>query len=123
MRPLPPLHCPLLSQISHILGTLDFVRVSDVPVVGLDLLPRVQKMMQYFVENFNINELNHGVWTLDPHQVTPQDSHAQLVADGRFPRIPVVHECIPFCCHPLLGDMEVSPMNYHETGVEDIPLF
>ncbi len=72
MRPHPPLHHPLLSRIHHILGTLNFVGVSDVPLIGLDLLPPVQKMMQYFVEYFNISELTSWVWTLDPHQFTPR---------------------------------------------------
>jgi hypothetical protein len=50
--PHPPLHCPLHRRIPHILGTLDFVGVSNVPLVGLDLLPLVvQNMTQHFVEN------------------------------------------------------------------------
>ncbi len=71
MRPHPPLHCPLLRQIPHILGTLDFVGVSNIPLVGLNSLPRVQEMMQNFVENFDISVLTHGVGTLDPYQVHP----------------------------------------------------
>jgi hypothetical protein len=55
--------------------------------------------------------------------VHPQVLHAQLVAEGGFPRILVGRECIPFCHRPLLGDTEVSPINCHETVVEDIPLF
>ncbi len=94
MRPHPPLHCPLLSRIPHILGTLNFVGVSDIPLVGLNLLPRVQKMTQHFVEYFNISELTRWVWTLDPHQVTPQDTHAQLIAEGGFPSVLVGRECI-----------------------------
>jgi hypothetical protein len=82
--PHPPLHRPLLSQIPHILGTLNFVGVSNIPLVNLDLLPRVQKTMQHFVEYFNISELTRWVWTLDPHQVAPQDTHAQLTAEGGF---------------------------------------
>jgi hypothetical protein len=82
MRPHPPLHCPLLSRVPHVLGTLDFVGVSNVPLVGLDSLPQVQNMTQYFVEYFNISELIRWVWTLGLHQVTPQDSHGQLVAEG-----------------------------------------
>ncbi len=85
MRPHPPLHCPLLCQIPHILGKPNFVGVSNVPLVGLDSLHRVKKMMQHFVEYFNIRELTLWVWTLDPHQVTPQDTHTQLVVEGGFP--------------------------------------
>jgi hypothetical protein len=66
-RPHPPLHCPLLRRIPHILWTLDFVGVSNVTLVGLNSLPRVQKMMQYFVENFDISVLKCRVGTLDPH--------------------------------------------------------
>jgi hypothetical protein len=76
MRPHPPQHCPLLSWIAHILRTLDFVGVSDVPLVGLDLLPQVLEMMQYFVKYFDISVLTRGVGTLDPHQAPPQDTHA-----------------------------------------------
>ena len=53
----------------------------------------------------------------------PQDTHAQLVAEGGFPRILVGCECVPFSRRPLLGDTEVSPNDCHETVVEDIPLF
>ncbi len=52
-----------------------------------------------------------------------QDTHAQLVAEGGFPHILVGRECVPFCCRPLLGNTEVSPIDCHETVVEDIPLF
>ncbi len=121
--PSPSLHSPLLSRTPHILGTLAFIGVSNVPLVSLNLLPQVQKMMQYFVENFSISELTRGVWTLDPHQVTPQDTHAQLVAEGGFPCILVGCKCIPFCCRPLLGDTEVSPIDCNETVFEDAPLY
>ncbi len=109
MHPHPPLYCPRLRRIPHILGTLDFVGVSAVPFVGLNLLARVQKMMQHFFEYVDIREHTHGVGTLDPHQVPPRDTHAQLVVEGRFPRIFVGCKCIPFYCHPLWGDTEVSP--------------
>jgi hypothetical protein len=72
MRPQPPLHRPILHCIAHILGALDFVGVSDVPLVCLDLLPRVQEMMQDFVEYCNMILLTRGVGTLDPHQVPPR---------------------------------------------------
>ncbi len=62
-----------------------------------------------------------GLGTLDSHQVPP--THAQLVAEGRFPRVLVGCKCIPFCHHPLLWDKEVSPIDCHETVVVDIPLF
>ncbi len=123
MRPHPPLHHPLHCRSPNILGTLNFVGVSNVPFVGLDLLPWVQKMMQDFVKYFYISVLTRWVETLDPHQVPPQDTHAQLVADGRFPSILVGCKSIPFCCCPLLGDTEVSPIDCHETVIEDIPLF
>jgi hypothetical protein len=70
-HPHPPLHHPLLSWIPHILETLNFVGVLGVPLVGLDLLPRVQKMMQYVSEYSNISELTCWVWTLDSQQVPP----------------------------------------------------
>jgi hypothetical protein len=119
----PPLHCPLLCLIAHILWTLDFVGVPDVPLVGLNLLPRVQEMMQYFVKYFDISLLTRGVGTLDPHQVPPQDTHAQLVAEGGFPHVLVGCKCIPICCMHLLRDTEVSSIICHETVIEDIPLF
>ncbi len=53
----------------------------------------------------------------------PQDTHTQLIAEGRFPCILVGPKCAPFCCCPLLGDTEVSPIDCHETVVEEIPLF
>jgi hypothetical protein len=121
--PHPPLHHPLLRCIAHILGALDFVRVSDLPLICLDSLPRVQEMMQNFVEYCNIIVLNRRVGTLDPHQVPPQDTHAQLVAEGGFPSIVVGRKCIPFCRSPLLGDTELSRIDCHETVLEDIPLF
>ncbi len=105
------------------MGTLDFVGVSNIPLVGLNLLPQVQKMTQYYVEKNYISELTCWVWTLDPHQVTPQNTHAQLVAEGGFPCILVGCKCVPFCCRPLLGDMEVSLISCHETVVENIPPF
>ncbi len=123
MRPHPPLHCPLLSQIPHILGTLNFVGVSNVSLICLDLLPRIQEMTQNFVEYFNIGVLTCGVGTLDPHQVPPQDTHAQLAAEGGLPGILAGRKCVPFCHHPLLGDTEVSPINCHKTVIEDIPPF
>ncbi len=72
MHPHPPLHHPLLRRIPHILGTLDFVGVSNVPLVGIGLLPWVQKMTQNFVEKFGISVLPCRVGTLDPHQVPPR---------------------------------------------------
>ncbi len=123
MRPHPLLHRPLLCRTPHILGILDFVGVSNVPLVGRDLLPPVQKLMQNFVKYFDINVLTHRVGTLDPHQVSPQDTHAQVVAEGGFPRIFVGLECIPFYRRPLLGDMEVSPINCHETVLRTSPFF
>ncbi len=80
-------------------------------------------MTQYFVKYLDISVLTHGVGTLDPHQVPPQDTHAQLVAEGGFPHIFVGCKCVPFCCRHLLGDTEVSPINCHETVIEDIPPF
>jgi hypothetical protein len=32
-------------------------------------------------------------------------------------------KCVPFCSHHLLMDTEVSPINCHETVIEDIPRF
>jgi hypothetical protein len=78
MHPHPPLHPPLIRQIPHILGTLDFVGLSKVPLFGLNSLPRVQEMTQNFVEDFDISVLTHRVGTLDPHQIPPQDTHASL---------------------------------------------
>ncbi len=80
-------------------------------------------MTQHFVQYLNISELTCWVWTLDPHQVTPQDTNAQLVVESRFPCILVGCKCVPFCCRPLLGETEVSPINCHKTVVEDIPHF
>ena len=79
--------------------------------------------MQDFVKYFYISVHTHWVGTLDPHQVPPQDTHAQLIAEGGFPCVLVGCKCIPYCCHPLLGDTEVSPIDCHETVVEDIPHF
>ncbi len=118
-----PLHHPLLRRSTHILGTLDFFGVSNIPLVCLDLLTWVQEMTEHFVEYFNISALTRGVGTLDPHQVPPQDTHAHLIAEGGLPGVLVGCECIPFCRRPLLGDTEVSPIDCHETVVEDISLF
>jgi hypothetical protein len=100
-RPHPPLHCPLLRRSVHILWTLDIVGVSDVPLVNLDSLPWVQEMMQFFVEYFDICVLTHGVRTLDPHQVPPQDTHAQLIAEGGFPCILRDANAFPFVAIPF----------------------
>jgi hypothetical protein len=80
-------------------------------------------MTQHFVEHFNFSEVTCWVWTLDSHQVIPQDTHAQLVAEDEFPCVLVGRKCVPFCCRPLLGGTKVSPINCHKTVVENIPLF
>jgi hypothetical protein len=80
-------------------------------------------MTQNFVKKIDIRVLTRGVGTLDPHQVSSQDTHIRLVAKGGFPCVLVVRKCVPFCHLPLLGDTEVSPIDCHETVVEDIPLF
>ncbi len=62
-------------------------------------------MRQNFVEYFDIHEIAHRVRTLDPHQVPPQDTHAQPVAEGRFPCMYVGGKCIPFFCLPFSSEI------------------
>jgi hypothetical protein len=123
MHPHPPLHCQLLRRITHILGRLDFVGVSNVPLVCLNSLPWVQKMMQNFVEYFDIHELTRGVGTLDPHQVPPQDTHAQLVVEGGFPCIFVDVNQFPFVAAPFWGTQKLVPSTVIRQSLRISPFF
>ena len=119
-RPHPPLHCPILCRIRTVAGAFDFVRVSVVPLVGLDPLARLEEVPQNFVENFNVSILTGRVRPLDPHQVPCEDVHSQLVAQGRLPRVLVGTEGVPLLRGSLLGNAEVRAVDCHRAVIEHV---
>jgi len=68
-RPHPPLHSLILRRIRVVSRTFYFVGVAAVPLVGLDPLARLEKIMQHLVKYFNVGILTGRVRSLDPHQV------------------------------------------------------
>ncbi len=92
MCPHSPLHSPIFRRICVVPRTFDFVGVAAVPLVGLDPLARLEKILQNLVENDIVSILTGRVWPLDPHQVPHEDVHPQLIlAQGGLPRVLVGH--------------------------------
>ena len=123
MHPHPPLHCHLFFQIPHILGALDLVLVPDISFICLYLLAQVKEVMQHFIKNCNIIMLTSGVETLDPHLIPSQNTDTQLISESGLPSLLVGSKRVPLCCHPLLWNVEVCPINCHETVIEDVIFF
>jgi hypothetical protein len=97
-----------------------FIHVPDKPIVGIDQLTRVDEVKQNLIKYFDVSVLTSGAGAMDPHQVLPQDTKAELVAKGRLAVVLVGCKGVPLCCYYLLQDAEVDPINCHETVVEDI---
>ena len=60
------------------------------------------------------------IWTLDPHKVTCQDVHPQLIPKCRLSIVLVGSKWIPFNCLSLLSDTEVSAVDTHRTVIRYI---
>ena len=116
-RSCPRRHRPTLVRVARVRGAHDFIGVPRVPFVRLDPLAWVEEVAQNFIKNCNVRELTRGVRALDPHQVPPQDAHAQLVAEGGLPGVFVGPERVTLNCGSLLLDQEVRPIDCDQTVV------
>ena len=118
-----PLHCLVLRWIRGVRGTLNFVGVSLVSLVRLDPLAGVEEIGENLAKYAYIGILTSRIGALDPHQVPPQNAHPQLIPEGGLAHKLVGCEGIPLHRDPLLGDLEVRPIDRHKTIIKDVPFF
>ncbi len=78
--------------------------------------------MQNHIKDFDVGVLTSRFGALDSHQILPQDTDAQLVAEGGLAIVLVGYEGISLCCYSLFWDAAVNPINSHETVIENIAL-
>jgi hypothetical protein len=106
MRLYPPLHCQILQQIGGICQTFTLSGCPAYPLLSA-------KVAQHLIKDFNVGVLTSRVGALNPHQVPPQNTHPQLVAEGRLPCKLVGGGSILLCRSPLLGNLGVHPIDCH----------
>ena len=96
---------------------------TDIAVVGLDALVRLEEVAEDLVENSNIIKASGWVGTLDPYQVPPYNTYPNLLAEGRLPRVLVGGEPVPRLCLSCLRDPEISPIDGHQAVVAHVVYF
>ena len=74
------LHPLIFHWVARIVRALDLVGGTDVAVVGLDALARVEEVPKDLVEDLDVRLCPSGVRTLDPHQVPAQNANPNLVS-------------------------------------------
>jgi hypothetical protein len=89
----------------------------------LDPLTQAENKMQHLTKYLDISILTSRVRALDLHQVPPQGCHPKVIMEGGLTHVHVGCELIPLFCNALWGDMELCPIDHHETVVEHVVFF
>ena len=86
----------VLDGVTWVVRTLDLVGCTNVSVVSLDALTWFEELAEDPVADLNIRPQTSWVWTVDPYQLPPENTHPDLVPEGGFSRILVGGEGVPF---------------------------
>ncbi len=114
---------PLVGDgVTGVVGAFNLVGGANVAVVGFDALAGLEEVTQDLVEDLDVVEGAGGVGALYPNEVPPEDTHPDLVSEGRLPRVLVGREGVPPDRSPRLRDPEVRPVDGHEAVVAHVPL-
>ena len=108
--------------IAGIVWALDLVRCTDVSIVGLDALAGLEEVAEDLVEDLDVRPGTCGVWTIDPNEIPPENTHPDLVPKGGLPRILVGSEGVPLRHRPCLGDPKVRPVDGHQAIIQDVSI-
>jgi hypothetical protein len=71
--------------VARVVRALDLVGGADVAVVRLDALALLEEVAEDLVKNLDVRPRTGGVRSIDPHEVTPEDTHPDLVSEGGLP--------------------------------------
>jgi hypothetical protein len=112
----------VLDAIAWIVGALDLVRCTDISIVGLDPLTRLEEVAEDLVKDLDVRPGTCGVRSIDPDEIPPKNTHPDLVPQGRLPRILVGREGVPLGRRPCLGDAKVRPVDGHQAIVKDVSI-
>ena len=83
--PCAGLHSLVGNGVARVVWALDLVGGADVAVVGLDTLALLEKVAEDLVKDLDVRPRTGGVRSIDPHEVTPEDTHPDLVSEGGLP--------------------------------------
>ncbi len=112
----------VLHWVAWVERALDLVRCTDISIVGLDPLARLEEVAEDLVEDLDVRPGTCGVWTIDLNEIPPENTHPDLVPQCRLPRVLVRSEGVPLCRRPCLGDAKVRAVDGHQTIVEDVSI-
>ncbi len=83
--PCAGLHSLVGGGVTQVVWALDLVGGADVAIVGLDALALLEKAADDLVKDLDVRPRTGGVQSIDPHEVTPEDTHPDLVSEGGLP--------------------------------------
>jgi len=84
--PCAGLHSLVGDRVARVVWALDLVGGPDVlAVVGLDALALLEEVAEDLVKDLDVRPPTGGVRSIDPHEVTPEDTHPDLVSEGGLP--------------------------------------
>jgi len=79
------LHSLVGDGAARVVWALDRVGGTDEAVVGLDVLALLEEVAEDLVKDLDVRPRTGGVLSIHLHEVTPEDTHPDLVSEGGLP--------------------------------------
>ena len=83
--PCTGLHSLVGDGVAWVVRALDLVGGANVAIVGLDVLALLKEVAEDLVKDLDVRSRTGRVRSIDPHKVTPEDTHPNLVSEGGLP--------------------------------------
>jgi hypothetical protein len=83
--PCAGLHSLVGDGVARVVRALDLVGGANVAVVGLDMLALLEEVAEDLVKDLDVRPRTGRVRSIDLHEVTPEDTHPDLVSEGGLP--------------------------------------
>jgi len=83
--PCTGLHSLVGDGVVRVVWALDLVGGADIAIVGLDALTLLKEVAEDLVKDLDVRPRTGRVRSIDPHEVTLEDTHPDLVSEGGLP--------------------------------------